>query len=93
MSIFRSFLPTLLFVFLFVGSGLYFSVVGTDNAFYQLSPVMAIIPAIALAWILNKGLTEEKMNAFLDAVYDIVRLSLCVSFFYSLEHLVKLHVQ
>lgn len=80
MSYFRSFFPILLFVIIFVGSGSYFTYIGAENAFYKLSPIAAIIPAIALGWLLNKGPTEEKMNDFLDGVRHRDIITMCIIF-------------
>ena len=73
-------LPLILFVVLFVGSGIYFTFIGLSNAFYQLSPVTAIIPAIALAWILNRQDAERKMNQFLDGVRHRDIIIMCIIF-------------
>lgn len=74
------FLPILLFISLFVGSGLYFTALGTPNAFYQLSPVTAILPAIGLAWVLGKGTTQQKMHNFLDGVRHRDIITMCIIF-------------
>lgn len=76
----RGFLPVLLFVFLFVGSGMYFTFTGVHNAFYQLSPLTAIIPAIMLGWFLHKGNTEERMHSFLDGVRHRDVITMCIIF-------------
>ncbi len=83
--IFIGFLPILLFIGIYVGAGIYFSLIGTENAFYQLSPTVAIIPALALGWILHRGKSEERMQSFLMGC-DIPILSLCALYFYSLAH-------
>jgi len=75
-----SFLPILLFVTLYVGSGIYFTLIGTENAFYQLSPTVAIIPAIAFGWLVHKGKTEEKMHDFLDGVRHRDIITMCIVF-------------
>ncbi len=80
MTIFVGFLPILLFVFLYVGSGIYFTILGVDKAFYQLSPVAAIVPAIALGWILHKGVSEERLHAFLDGVRHRDIITMCIIF-------------
>jgi Na+/H+ antiporter NhaC len=80
MHCFIGFLPILLFVLLYVGSGIYFTFLGVDKAFYQLSPVAAIIPAIALGWTLHRGLIEERMKAFLDGVRHRDIITMCVIF-------------
>jgi Na+/H+ antiporter NhaC len=63
-----------------VGSGLYFTFAGIENAFYQLSPTVAIIPAIALGWALYKGPTSERMQAFLDGVRHRDIITMCIVF-------------
>jgi len=73
-------LPIALFVTLFVGSGIYFTMLGLPNAFYQLSPLTAIIPAIALAWWLHKGSTQQKMNDFLDGIRHRDIITMCIIF-------------
>lgn len=80
MSYTRGFLPVLLFVSIFVGSGLYFTWMDVDNAFYQLSPLAAIIPAIMLGWILHRGTTEDRMHAFLDGVRHRDVITMCIIF-------------
>ncbi len=74
------FLPILLFILLFVGSGVYCTLLGMDNAFYQLSPVTAIIPAIALGWALHRGTTQEKARDFLDGVRHRDIINMCMIF-------------
>jgi len=80
MSYFFYFIPILLFILLFVGSGVYFTVLGTPNAFYQLSPITAIIPAIAFAWALHRGTTQQKMHDFLDGVRHRDIITMCIIF-------------
>jgi len=80
MLLFIHFIPILLFIALFVGSGIYFSLLGMPNAFYQLSPVTAIIPAIALAWAIHRGATQEKMHDFLDGVRHRDIITMCLIF-------------
>lgn len=76
----RSFLPILLFISIFVGSGVYFTFIGIKEAFYQISPIMAIIPAIALAWIMHRGKSDEKMNDFLDGFRHRDIITMCIIF-------------
>lgn len=75
-----NFVPILLFVVLFVGSGIYFTLMGTADAFYQLSPLAAILPAIMLGWLLHKGNTQQKMHAFLDGVRHRDITTMCAIF-------------
>jgi Na+/H+ antiporter NhaC len=80
MTYLRGFLPVLLFVGLFVGSGIYFTYNDVHNAFYQLSPLTAIIPAIMLGWFLHRGNVEERMHAFLDGVRHRDVITMCIIF-------------
>ncbi|WP_316353792.1 Na+/H+ antiporter NhaC family protein [Candidatus Trichorickettsia mobilis] len=83
MHILINFLPILFFVLLYVGSGIYYTIIGVDYAFYQVSPIVAIIPAIALAWSLYRGTTEEKINCFLDGVRHRDIITMCIIFLLS----------
>lgn len=80
MSYLIHFLPIITFVVLFVGSGLYFTAIGVSHAFYQFSPVVAILPAIALAWIVHRGSTEQKMHDFLDGLRHRDIVTMCIIF-------------
>lgn len=80
MSYLLGLIPILLFILLFVGSGVYLSVLGVPNAFYQFSPLTAILPAIALAWALHKGKTHEKVHDFLDGVRHRDVITMCIIF-------------
>lgn len=73
-------IPILLFVLLYVGSGVYFTLIGTQNAFYQFSPITAIIPAIAVAWVIHRGSTQQKMHDFLDGVRHRDIITMCIIF-------------
>lgn len=80
MLIFIQFFPMILFVLLYVGSGLYFTFQGVENAFYQISPTVAIIPALILAWVLRKGSTQNKMDAFIDGARHRDIITMCFIF-------------
>ncbi len=80
MNLLISFLPILSFVILYVGSGIYFSIIGVENAFYQISPMVAIIPAIIVGWMLHRGNSKEKINQFLDGVRHPDIITMCIVF-------------
>lgn len=63
-------LPLLLFLVLFVGSGLWYQSAGVDFAFYQISAPVAILPAIALAVLLDKGNFNKRIETFIKGVGD-----------------------
>lgn len=80
MRLLISFSPIFLFVLLFVGSGIYFSVQNTENAFYQISPSVAIMPAIILAWILEKGSIKDRFDQFINGVRNKDIITMCIIF-------------
>ena len=62
------FLPIFIFLGIFLGSGIYFHATGTAFAFYQISPTIAIVPAILFAITFYKKPFHEKINCFLDGM-------------------------
>jgi len=63
-------LPLVLFLVLFVGSGLWYQSQGVDFAFYQISAPVAILPAIALAIVMAKGNLNKRIETFVNGVGD-----------------------
>ena len=56
-------LPLIVFLAIFLGSGIYHSLIGAELAFYQVKAPVAALPAIILAVLLYRG----KLNAGIDA--------------------------
>jgi Na+/H+ antiporter NhaC len=81
MNIVVSFLPIFTFVGAYVGSGLYFTWAGVEKAFYQVSPTVAILPALLFAWMLHKGSTNDRVKAFIDGVRHPDIVTMCILFF------------
>lgn len=80
MRFFKIFSPIFLFLILFVGSGTYFTYQNIDMAFYQISPTVAIIPAIVLAFCLLNGPAQERLNSFLDGLRHRDIVTMCLIF-------------
>ncbi|PCJ29730.1 MAG: sodium:proton antiporter [Rickettsiales bacterium] len=80
MALFINFIPILLFVGIFFGSGLYFSFMGVDNAFYQVPPTAAILPSIIVAWLMNRNLEKGAMPSFLDGARHPDIIIMCIIF-------------
>ena len=59
-------LPLLVFLIIFLGSGLYHSMIGTEFAFYQIKAPVAAIPAIILALLLYKQELNTAIEEFLQ---------------------------
>lgn len=80
MQFLKIFSPIFLFLALFVGSGTYFTFQNIDMAFYQISPTVAIIPAIVLAFFLLNGSIQERLNSFLDGLRHRDIVTMCLIF-------------
>ena len=80
MTILINFVPILLFVSIFFGSGVYFSLQGIENAFYQVPPTVAILPSIVIAWLMHKNDTKNTMVSFLDGARHPDIITMCMIF-------------
>ena len=58
-------LPLIVFLSLFLGSGIYHSIIGTDFAFYQIKAPVAAIPAIIVAVLLYRDKLNIGIEEFL----------------------------
>lgn len=63
-------LPLLLFLTMFIGSGIYYQSQAVDFAFYQISAPVAILPAIVLAMLLAKGPLNSRIDTFIKGIGD-----------------------
>ncbi|SBS34892.1 Na(+)/H(+) antiporter NhaC [Marinomonas aquimarina] len=63
-------LPLVLFLTLFVGSGLWYQSQDVDFAFYQIQAPVAILPALVLAIVLARGSLNERIETFIKGVGD-----------------------
>lgn len=60
--------PLFLFLSLFLGAGLFFTLQGDAMGFYRLHAPVAIIPAIALALLLGRKFKKKPMDTFLEGM-------------------------
>jgi len=58
-------LPLIVFLAIFLGSGIYHSIIGTEFAFYQVKAPVAAHPAIILALLIYRGQINEAIEEFL----------------------------
>ena len=77
---FAAILPLLLFLLIFIGTGVSLSLAGVDMAFYQLSATVAILPAIALALMQGRARLSKKITIFLTGVGEINIITMCMIF-------------
>lgn len=77
---FLALLPILLFLGIFIGSGVYYHQQAVDFAFYQIKAPVAILPAIILAFLLAKGKVGGKIETFVKGVGDQNIILMCLVF-------------
>jgi Na+/H+ antiporter len=58
-------LPLIVFLTIFLGSGIYHSIIGTEFAFYQVKAPVAALPAIVLAILLYRGKINDAIDTFM----------------------------
>lgn len=63
-------IPFIIFVLVYLGSGIYFTSIGDPMGFYVLKSPIAIIVGIIAGFILIKGKFTEKFNAFIEGCGD-----------------------
>lgn len=73
-----SLLPLLLFVALFLGTGLYLQSQGVDYAFYQLPGPVAIIPALVLAIWLYKAPLSASIEVLVKGAGNSNIITMCI---------------
>ncbi len=71
-------LPLVLFLALFVGSGLYFHAQSVEFAFYQVQAPVAILPAVVLAILLARGPLNQRIDTFVKGVGDSTIITMCL---------------
>lgn len=59
-------LPLMIFLVIFLGSGIYHSMIGTAFAFYQIKAPVAVLPAILLAVLLSRSRINQAIEEFLE---------------------------
>ncbi|MFT6913912.1 MAG: Na+/H+ antiporter NhaC [Motiliproteus sp.] len=71
-------LPLLLFLAIFIGSGLYYQSQEVAFAFYQVQAPVAILPAIVLALVLARGSLNARIETFIRGVGDSTIITMCL---------------
>lgn len=73
-----SLLPFVVFLGLFLGTGIILTLNGVDFAFYQLPASIAIIPAILLAICLGKESIDTQINQFINGAGHNNIMTMCI---------------
>ncbi|MDR7869543.1 MAG: Na+/H+ antiporter NhaC family protein [Tissierellaceae bacterium] len=71
-------LPFLIFIIVYMGTGLILQAQGVDMAFYQLPAPVAAMVAIIFAFLFFKGTMDEKFDAFIKGCGDDNIIIMCI---------------
>lgn len=83
-----AFVPLIIFLILYLGSGAYFSFIGTDNPLYQVSPVICLLPALFFAVSRGTNKIQHNIDTVIKGMGDKNTLTMCL-IFYFLEHFLR----
>ncbi|UPA18104.1 Na+/H+ antiporter NhaC family protein [Borrelia puertoricensis] len=74
---FLGLIPFLVFIVVYVGTGVALEFQGVEMAFYQMPPIIAMLLAVVTAFLLFKGSFIDKMNDFIEGCSqtDIIFIS------------------
>lgn len=75
---FTGLIPFLVFVGLYLGSGIILDSMGVELAFYQLPAPIAIFPGIVVAFLLFRGSIKEKFETFLEGCGHQDIITMCI---------------
>ncbi|MGL6065096.1 MAG: Na+/H+ antiporter NhaC family protein [Fusobacteriaceae bacterium] len=77
-SSFLGLVPFLIFIGIYLGSGIILDSLGVELAFYQLPAPVAIFPAIIVAFLIFKGSIKEKFETFLEGCGHQDIITMCI---------------
>jgi Na+/H+ antiporter NhaC len=78
-----AFIPLIIFLILYLGSGAYFSFIGTDNPLHQVSPVICLLPALLFAVSRGTNKIQHNIDTITEGMGDKSTLTLCLIFLFS----------
>lgn len=76
----KALIPFLIFIIVYMGTGLVLQAQGVDMAFYQLPAPVAALVAIIFAFIMFKGNIDDKFNTFIKGCGDENIIIMCIIF-------------
>ena len=76
----KALIPFLIFILVYMGTGLILQFQGVDMAFYQLPAPVAALVAIIFAFIMFKGSIDDKFNTFIKGCGDENIIIMCIIF-------------
>lgn len=71
-------IPFIIFIVVYLGTGIYLNALGTELAFYQLPGPVAAFAGIFAAFVLFRGKIEEKFNTFLEGCGHQDIMTMCI---------------
>ncbi|UPA16483.1 Na+/H+ antiporter NhaC family protein [Borrelia coriaceae] len=74
---FLGLVPFLVFIIVYVGTGVALEIQGVEMAFYQMPPIIAMLLAVVTAFLIFKGSFIDKLNEFIEGCSqtDIIFIS------------------
>lgn len=75
-----AFLPLIIFLILYLGSGTYFSFIGLDNPLHQISPLVCLLPALFFAILFNKNKIQHSVDTLIKGMGNKTTLTVCLIF-------------
>ncbi len=78
-----SFLPLIIFLALYLGSGIYFSFIGLGNPLHQISPLVCLLPALFFAVLFNKNKIQHSIDTLIKGMGNKTTLTVCLIFLFA----------
>ena len=75
---FKGLIPFIVFILLYLGTGIFLNIKGVELAFYQLPGPVAAFAGIIVAFIIFKGTIQEKFNPFLEGCGHPDIITMCI---------------
>lgn len=75
---FRGLIPFIVFIFIYLGTGIFLNMQGVNLAFYQLPGPVAAFVAIIVGFIIFKGSINEKFETFLQGCGHQDIITMCI---------------
>lgn len=75
---FKGLIPFLVFILLYLGTGIFLNIQGVELAFYQLPGPVAAFAGIVVAFIIFRGTITEKFNTFLEGCGHPDIITMCI---------------
>ena len=76
-------IPFLVFIIVYMGFGIFYSVTGVDMAFYQFPSVTAMFIAVIVAFAMGKGSIDEKFATFSKGAANLDVLTMLIIYIHA----------